>query len=158
MPKVATCLWFEKDAVAAAELYCSLVPDSRIDHIQRAAVDYPAGKAGDPILVLFTLGGHAMQGLNGGKTAEFTSAASISLETADQAETDRVWAALTADGGKEIACGWLNDRWGIPWQIVPKRLTELMNDPDSERAKRTMLAMMDMVKIDIAALERAAAG
>ncbi len=157
MPKVATCLWFEKDAEAAAELYCSLLPDSRIDHVQRAATDYPAGKAGDPLLVQFTLGGHAMQGLNGGKPmAEFSSAASISVETADQAETDRLWSALTADGGKEIQCGWLNDRWGIPWQIVPKRLTELMNDPDPARAKRAMLAMMDMVKIDVAALERAA--
>ena len=156
MPKVATCLWFERDARAAAEFYCSLVPDSRIDRIWHAATDYPAGQEGDPILIEFTLGGHAMQGLNGGtRMAENTSAASISVQTADQAETDRLWAALTADGGKEIQCGWLSDRWGIPWQIVPKRLTELMTDPDRGRAKKAMEAMMGMMKIDIAELERA---
>ena len=158
MPKVATCLWFERDAEAAAEFYCSLLPDSRVDRVWHAGADYPAGKAGDPILVEFTLAGQAMQGLNGGTPmAEFSSAASIAVETADQAETDRLWAALTGDGGKEVQCGWLNDRWGIPWQIVPKRLNELMTDPDRGRAKRAMEAMMKMVKIDIAALDAAAA-
>ena len=158
MPKVATCLWFEKDAEAAANFYCALLPGSRIDRVWSAPSDYPAGKAGDPIMVEFTLAGHAMQGLNGGtRMAENSSAASIAVETEDQAETDRLWAALTADGGKEVQCGWLNDRWGIPWQIVPKRLNELMTDPDRARARRAMAAMMTMVKIDIAALERAAA-
>ena len=157
MPKVATCLWFERDAEAAAELYCSLLPDSRIDKVWRAPADYPAGSEGDPILVEFTLAGAAMQGLNGGrKMPENSSAASIAVETEDQAETDRLWAALTADGGKEVQCGWLNDRWGIPWQIVPRRLNELMTDPDRAKAQRAMAAMMTMVKIDIAALEAAA--
>ncbi len=157
MPKVATCLWFQQDAEAAAQFYCALLPDSRIDRVWRSPADYPAGKAGDPILVEFTLAGQAMQGLNGGTPmAEFSSAASVVVETEDQAETDRLWAALTADGGKEIQCGWLNDRWGIPWQIVPKRLNELMTDPDRDRARRAMEAMMGMVKIDIAELEAAA--
>ncbi len=157
MPKVATCLWFEKDAEAAAEFYCSLIPDSRIHRVWTAPLDYPAGKAGDPIMVEFTLAGQSMQGLNGGQPmAEFSSAASVVVETEDQAETDRLWAALTADGGNEVQCGWLNDRWGIPWQIVPRRLNELMTDPDGGRAARAMQAMMGMVKIDIAALERAA--
>ena len=157
MPKVATCLWFKHDAEAAAAFYCSLIPGSRIDRVWSAPLDYPAGKAGDTIMVEFTLAGQALQGLNGGMPmAEFSSAASISVETEDQAETDRLWAALTADGGKEIQCGWLNDRWGIPWQIVPRRLNELMTDPDRDRAARAMAAMMGMVKIDIAALEAAA--
>ncbi len=159
MPKIATCLWFVKDAEAAAEFYCSLIPGSRIDRVWTAPLDYPAGKAGDPIMVEFTLAGQAMQGLNGGQPmAEFSSAASVVVETEDQAETDRLWAALTAQGGKAVQCGWLNDRWGIPWQVVPRRLNELMTDPDRARAARAMQAMMGMVKIDIAELERAAAG
>lgn len=159
MPKIATCLWFERDAEAAAAFYCTLVPDSRIDRVWRPPADYPAGKAGDPIMVEFTLAGQAMQGLNGGtRMAENSSAASIAVETEDQAETDRLWAALLEGGGKEIQCGWLTDRWGIPWQVVPRRLNELMTDPDRARAKRAMEAMMTMVKIDIAALEAAAAG
>ena len=158
MPKVATCLWFEREAETAARFYCSLLPDSRIDRVWHAGADYPAGRAGDPILVEFTLAGQAMQGLNGGtRTAANSSAASIAVETADQAETDRLWAALTADGGREIQCGWLHDRWDIPWQIVPRRLTELMTGLDRARARRAMQAMMTMVKIDIAALEAAAA-
>lgn len=158
MPKVATCLWFEREALAAAELYCSLLPGSRVDHVLRAPGDYPAGNAGDVLLVAFTLAGQAMQGLNGGTPmAAFSSAASIAVACDDQAEVDRLWAALT-DGGQEVRCGWLNDRWGIPWQIFPKRLPELMADPDPARARRAMEAMMTMVKIDLAEIERAAAG
>ncbi len=158
MPKVATCLWFERDAVAAAEFYCSLLPGSRVDHVQSAPGDYPAGKAGDPLIVDFTLAGQAMQGLNGGqKMAANSSAASIAVACDDQAEIDRLWAALTADGGTEIQCGWLNDRWGIPWQIFPRRLPELLADPDPARARRAFQAMMTMVKIDLAAIEAAAA-
>lgn len=106
MPKVATCLWFERDAEAAAEFYCSLLPGSRVDHIMYAGADYPAGRAGDPVLVEFTLAGQAMQGLNSGQPmAAFSSVASIAVACDDQAETDRLWTALTADGGKEIQCG-----------------------------------------------------
>ena len=160
MPKIATCLWFVNGRRGGRRISTArCCRSSRVDRVWKAPLDYPAGQAGDPILVEFTLAGQAMQGLNGGTPmAAFSSAASIAVETADQAETDRLWAALTADGGKEIQCGWLNDRWGIPWQIVPKRLTELMNDPDRDRAKRVMQSMMTMVKIDIAELERAAAG
>lgn len=158
MSKVATCLWFERDAEAAAEFYVSLLPDSRIDHVQRAPADYPGGREGDPVLVSFTLAGQAMQGLNGGHGVPYGTAASISVSCKDQVEVDRLWEALTADGGREVACGWLNDRWGVPWQIVPEAMVQLLADPDPARAKRAFLAMGEMVKLDIDALEKAAGG
>lgn len=156
MSKVATCLWYAKDAEAAARLYCSLVPDSRIDHVQRSPVDNPGAAAGDVLLVASTLGGHAMQGLNGGIAEPYSNAASISVSCDDQAEVDRIWDGLIADGGKPIQCGWLNDRWRVPWQIVPAVLPRLLADPDPARAARAMTAMIGMVKLDIAELERAA--
>ena len=158
MSKVSTCLWFDTGAEEAARLYVSLVPGSRIDHVQRAPGDWPGGKAGDAILVAFTLGGQSFQGLNGGSQAEYGFAASISVACADQAEVDRLWSALTADGGSEIMCGWLRDRWGVPWQIVPEVLPHLLADPDPAVSARVFAAMQQMVKLDIAALERAAAG
>ncbi|WP_430911593.1 VOC family protein [Methylobacterium sp. sgz302541] len=158
MSKVGTCLWFDTGAEEAARLYVSLVPGSRIDHVQRAPADWPGGKAGDAILVAFTLGGQSFQGLNGGSQAEYGFAASISVACADQAEVDRLWSALTADGGSEIMCGWLRDRWGVPWQIVPEVLPRLLADPDPAVSARVFAAMQQMVKLDIAALERAAAG
>ena len=158
MSKVSTCLWFDTGAEEAARLYVSLVPGSRIDHVQRAPADWPGGKAGDAILVAFTLGGQSFQGLNGGSQAEYGFAASISVACADQAEVDRLWSALTADGGSEIMCGWLRDRWGVPWQIVPEVLPRLLADPDPAVSARVFAAMQQMVKLDIAALERAAAG
>ncbi len=157
MPKVSTCLWFERDAEAAVNRYVSLVPDSRIDHVQRAPGPWPAGQAGDVILIAFTLGGQNFQALNGGTRAEYGNAASISVPCADQAEVDRLWAALT-EGGAEIACGWLRDRWGVPWQIFPEMLPRLLADPDPAVAARVFAAMQGMVRIDAAALERAAAG
>lgn len=157
MPKVSTCLWFERDAEAAVSRYVSLVPDSRIDHVQRAPGPWPGGQAGDVILIAFTLGGQNFQALNGGSQAEYGTAASISVPCADQAEVDRLWAALTEDGA-EIACGWLRDRWGVPWQIFPEMLPRLLADPDPAVAARVFTAMQGMVKIDAAALERAAAG
>ena len=158
MSKVGTCLWFDTGAEEAARLYVSLVPGSRIDHVQRAPADWPGGKAGDAILVAFTLGGQSFQGLNGGSPAEYGFAASISVACADQGEVDRLWSALTADGGSEIMCGWLRDRWGVPWQIVPEALPRLLADPDPALSARVFAAMQQMVKLDIAALERAAAG
>ena len=158
MAKVSTCLWFDKDAEAAVRFYVSLIPESRVDHVQRAPAPWPGGEKGDVILVAFTLGGQSYQALNGGSPANYATAASISVECADQPEVDRLWAALTADGGSEILCGWLRDRWGVPWQIVPQNLPRLLADPDPAVAARAFEAMTKMVKLDMAALERAAAG
>ena len=158
MSKVSTCLWFAKDAERAVRFYVSLVSGSTIDHIQRSPGDWPGGKAGEVILVNFTLGGQSFQALNGGTPADYGNAASISVQCSDQAEVDRLWTALTADGGSEIMCGWLRDRWGVPWQIVPEVLPRLLADPDPAVAGRVFAAMTRMVKLEIAALERAAAG
>jgi predicted 3-demethylubiquinone-9 3-methyltransferase (glyoxalase superfamily) len=157
MSKVRTCLWFGKDAEAAARLYVSLVPNSAIDTVLRAPGAWPGGKAGDVILVDFTLAGQKFQALNGGTSTDYGTAASISVTCADQGEVDRLWSALTADGGAEIMCGWLRDRWGVPWQIVPEVLPRLLADADPAVAARVFTAMSGMVKLDIAALERAAA-
>lgn len=158
MAKVSTCLWFGKDAEAAVRLYVSLVPDSRIDHIQHSPGPWPGGETGEVLLVAFTLGGQSYQALNGGKPVDYQTAASISVSCSDQAEVDRLWSALTADGGTEIVCGWLRDRWGVPWQIVPAILPRLLADPDPDVASRVFTAMQGMVKLDVAGFERAAAG
>ncbi len=158
MTQVSTCLWFGKDAEAAVRFYVATVPNSAIDHVQRAPAPWPGGEAGEVILIAFTLGGQRFQALNGGAPADYGTAASISVECADQAEVDRLWEALTADGGAEIMCGWLRDRWGVPWQIVPEVMPRLLADPDPAVAARAFAAMTKMVKLDIAALERAAAG
>jgi predicted 3-demethylubiquinone-9 3-methyltransferase (glyoxalase superfamily) len=158
MPKVSTCLWFGKDAEAAVSRYVSLVPGSSVTHVQRSPADWPGGAAGDVILVTFTLGGQSFQALNGGAPANYGTAASISVACADQAEVDHLWGALTADGGSELQCGWLRDRWGVPWQVFPEMLPRRLADPDPEVAARVFAAMVTMVKLDVAALERAAAG
>ncbi len=157
MAKVSTCLWFDRDAEAAVRFYVSLVPESRIEHVERAPAPWPGGDKGDVILVAFTLGGQSFQALNGGSPANYATAASISVDCETQAEVDRLWAALTADGGSEILCGWLRDKWGVPWQIVPQNLPRLLADPDPAVAARAFDAMTKMVKLDMAELERAAA-
>jgi predicted 3-demethylubiquinone-9 3-methyltransferase (glyoxalase superfamily) len=158
MSKVSTCLWFGKDVETAIGLYVSLLPDSRIEHIQRSPAAWPGGEAGDVILISFTLAGQSFQALNGGTPADYGFAASISVQCAGQPEVDRLWEALTANGGSEIMCGWLRDRWGIPWQIVPEVLPRLLADPDPAVSARVFTAMQSMIKLDVAALERAAAG
>lgn len=158
MSKVSTCLWFQKDAEEAARFYVSLLPDSCIEGVLRSPGSWPGGEAGDVIVVSFSLGGQSFQALNGGTPASYGTAASISVECADQAEVDRLWMALTAEGGAEIMCGWLRDKWGVPWQIVPKILPRLLADPDPAVASRVFVAMTRMVKLNIAALEHAAAG
>ena len=157
MSKVSTCLWFGKDAEAAVRFYVSLVPDSSLKHIQRSPGNWPGGEAGDVIMVTFTLGGQSFQALNGGAPASYGTAASISVECADQAEVDRLWSALS-EGGSQGRCGWLKDRWGLSWQIVPVRMPELLTDADINRSRRAIQAMMGMDKLDIAELERAADG
>ena len=158
MATISTCLWFGKDAEAAVRFYVSLVPGSSLTHMLRSPGSWAGGATGDVIMVTFTLGGQSFQALNGGAPASYGTAASISVECADQAEVDRLWTALTADGGSEIMCGWLRDKWGVPWQIVPEMLPRLLADPDPSVAGRVFAAMGAMVKLDIAALERAAAG
>jgi len=155
--KVRTCLWFAKDAEAAVRLYVSVVPGSHIEHIQRSPGDWLGGKAGEVIVVNFTLGGQRFQALNGGQPADYGTAASISVECADQAEVDRLWTKLTADGGSAIRCGWLRDRWGVPWQIVPEILPRLLAHADPAVSQRVFTAMTQMIKLDVAALEHAAA-
>jgi predicted 3-demethylubiquinone-9 3-methyltransferase (glyoxalase superfamily) len=155
--KIVPCLWFDGDAEAATAFYVSLLPDSRVTAVNRSPVDTPSGPAGSVLTVQFVLAGQAYLALNGGPTFRFTEAVSFMVMTEDQAETDRLWEALIADGGSENDCGWLKDRWGLSWQITPHRLMDLTTDPDPTRAAAAMQAMMTMRKIDIAALDRAVA-
>ncbi|HEY1606112.1 MAG TPA: VOC family protein [Allosphingosinicella sp.] len=158
MSKITPCLWFDGKAEEAANFYASLLPDSRVDKVHRAAADTPSGPAGSVLFVEFTLAGQTFQGLNGGPQFPFTQAVSFSIACEDQAEVDRLWDALIADGGKPVQCGWLEDRYGLSWQIVPKAMGRLMLGDDPAGAKRAMEAMMKMVKLDIAELERAYRG
>ena len=155
MKPITPCLWFGGDAEEAANFYVSLQPDSRIDGVFRAPADTPSGPAGTVLTVEFTLNETPFVALNGDQGVDYNHAVSFQIHTRDQAETDRIWAAMLANGGKEIECGWITDRWGLCWQIVPERLEDLIKDSDPGRARRAMEAMMTMVKIDIAALESA---
>jgi len=157
MSKIAPCLWFESEAEEAANFYVARVPDSRIDRVQKNIMDIPAGKAGSVLIVEFTLAGQRFQALNGGTRFEYTHAISFSIDCADQAEVDQLWEALS-DGGSVEQCGWLKDRYGVSWQIVPTILPKMLGDPDVKKAQRAMQAMMGMVKLDIAALQKAYAG
>ncbi|MDX3886298.1 MAG: VOC family protein [Sphingomonas sp.] len=154
MSKIAPCLWFATEAEEAARFYAGLIPDSRIDQVQRAPADSPGGQAGTVLVVGFTLGGTRFTALNGGVGAEFSHAISFQIDCADQAEVDRLWDGLSA-GGKTEQCGWLRDRYGISWQIVPTAQPKLLADPDPAKAKRVMEAMLGMTRVDIAGLERA---
>lgn len=155
MNKIVTCLWFDGQAEEAAAFYTSLLPNSSVDRILRSPIDTPSGPAGMVLTVEFTLSGNSYLALNGGPNFKFNEAVSFQILCDDQEEVDRLWATLT-EGGEEVACGWLRDRYGLSWQIVPRRLIELITGSDEGRAKRAMEAMMSMVKIDIPALERAA--
>jgi predicted 3-demethylubiquinone-9 3-methyltransferase (glyoxalase superfamily) len=152
--KIAPCLWFNGEAEAAAKFYTSLLPDSRIDHVQRNVNDTPSGPEGSVLVVEFTLAGQRFQALNGGMSVPFNQALSLSIDCKDQAEVDRLWDGL-CDGGAPVQCGWLTDRYGVSWQIVPSVLLRMIADPDVVRARRVMEAMMQMVKLDIATLQRA---
>jgi predicted 3-demethylubiquinone-9 3-methyltransferase (glyoxalase superfamily) len=155
MSRITPCLWYDGQAEEAANFYVSLLPDSRIDRVMRSPADNPSTPEGAVLTVEFTLAGQTYLGLNGGPLFHFTEAVSFMIASDDQQEVDRLWDALTADGGSPSQCGWLKDRFGLSWQIVPRRLMELMNSPDPDRAHRVMQAMMEMGKIDIAAIERA---
>jgi predicted 3-demethylubiquinone-9 3-methyltransferase (glyoxalase superfamily) len=156
--KIKPCLWFNGQAEEAARFYVSLLPESSIDSIARAPADYPGGQSGRVLLVEFTLAGQLYQALNGGPQFPFTEAVSLSVSCADQEEVDRLWNALTADGGKPIQCGWLKDKYGLSWQIVPEAMGRLMKEGDVAQSARVFEAMMKMVKFDIAELERAFRG
>lgn len=150
--KVKTCFWFDGNGEDAAKFYVSLLPDSAIESVFRPEPDGPA------LVVDFTLAGTSYQALNGGPQFKPSEAASISVLTKDQAETDRLWKALTADGGEESMCGWLKDKFGVSWQIVPEALPSLLSHSDKPAAKRAMDAMMQMKKIDIGIIEAAFKG
>lgn len=158
MPTAYPCLWFDGKAEEAAEFYTGLIPDSHIDRIWRSPADTPSGPTGMVLTVDFTVAGQRLQALNGGPDFSFNEAVSIVVECEDQAEVDRLWDALTADGGEPGPCGWLKDRFGLSWQIVPEELNRLVSDPDPERARRAMEAMLAMGKIDVDELRAAAGG
>ena len=155
MSKITPCLWFDGNAEEAANFYVTLLPDSRVDNVQRSPADTPSGPEGSVLIVEFTLAGQKFVGLNGGPHFKFNEAVSFQIHTEDQAETDRLTDSLSAVPEAE-QCGWVKDRFGLSWQIVPNRLLELLSDPDEDRARRAMEAMLDMKRIDIAVVERAA--
>ena len=157
MAKNTICLWYDKDAEAAARFYVETFPDSAVGTVFRAANDYPAGKAGDVLTVEFTVAGVPCVGLNGGPMFKQSEAFSFQIATDDQEETDRYWNAIVGNGGQESACGWCKDKWGVSWQITPRVLTEAMAAGGDE-AKRAFDAMMTMGKIDVAAIKAARRG
>ena len=155
--KIVPHLWFADQAVEAAKFYVSLFPDSRVDSVTPIPADTPSGPAGSVQVVEFTLAGQKFMAINAGPLDPFNHAISFMVNCADQAEVDRLWDALSA-GGTIEQCGWLKDRYGLSWQIVPTALGELMRSADRGGAKRVMEAMLKMKKLDIAGLKRAAAG
>jgi predicted 3-demethylubiquinone-9 3-methyltransferase (glyoxalase superfamily) len=157
-PKNTLCLWYDGTALDAATFYARTFPDSAVRAVHRAPADYPSGKAGDVLTVEFTVIGIPCLGLNGGPAFPHTEAFSFQVATDDQAETDRLWDAIVADGGQPSACGWCKDRWGLNWQITPRALIDAIADPDPAAARRAFEAMMTMGKIDIAAIEAARRG
>jgi len=158
MAKITPSLWFDGNAEDAAGFYVTLLPDSRIDNVYRSPADNPSTPAGAVLSVDFTLAGQRFTAINGGPQFPFTEAVSFVIDCEDQAEVDRLWSALTAGGGSPGQCGWLKDRYGLSWQIIPREMGELLANPDRERAGRAMEAMLAMTKIDVAAIRRAFEG
>ncbi|MFZ1729418.1 MAG: VOC family protein [Bacteroidota bacterium] len=156
--KNTICIWYDAGAEEAARFYSETFPDSSVDAVHRAPGDYPSGKEGDVLTVEFTVMGIPCLGLNGGPEFKHSEAFSFQVATIDQAETDRYWDAIVGNGGQESACGWCKDKWGLSWQITPVALTQAVTDPDPAAAKRAFEAMMEMGKIDIAAIESARLG
>jgi predicted 3-demethylubiquinone-9 3-methyltransferase (glyoxalase superfamily) len=156
MPAITPCLWFDSQAEEAARFYVALFPNSRVISTAAAPEGTPGGRDDVPLTVEFELDGARFTGLNGGPHFTFNEAVSFQIDCADQAEVDHYWEGLLADGGRESQCGWLQDRFGLAWQVVPRRLNELMTDADPERASRAMKAMLQMRKLDVAAIEAAA--
>ena len=155
MDKISPCLWFDGVDEEAAEFYTSLFPNSRIDSVDRAPGDTPSGPKGSVLTVPFTLAGRSYIALNGGPDFKFNEAISLSIDCEDQAEVDRYWDALIANGGEPSVCGWLKDRFGVSWQVIPRQLPQLLASPDRDAAERVLQAMLKMTKIEVAELERA---
>lgn len=155
--KNTICLWYDKDAEAAARFYAETFPDSAVKEVFRAPTDFPSGKAGDALTVTFTVLGIPCLGINGGPTFKHSEAFSFQIATEDQAETDRYWNAIVGNGGQESECGWCKDKWGLSWQITPRVLSEALA-AGGEEAKRAFAAMMTMQKIDVAKIEAARRG
>jgi predicted 3-demethylubiquinone-9 3-methyltransferase (glyoxalase superfamily) len=157
MPRIAPCLWFDGKAEEAAKFYVSIFPDAKITSVSRygPGAPFPAGTA---LMVEFDLGGQRFQALNGGPNYTHSPAISLSISARDAAEVDHYWGSLTENGGAEGRCGWLKDRYGVSWQVVPEGLGSVMSDPDPARARRAMQAMMQMKKLDLAAMRAAAQG
>lgn len=155
IPKNTICVWYERDALEAAQFYAKTFPDSAVGEVMRAPGDYPSGKQGDVLTVNFTVAGIPCVGLNGGPVFKQTEAFSFQIATDDQAETDRLWNAVVGHGGQESECGWCKDKWGVSWQITPRVLLQAIADPDRQAAKRAFDAMMTMRKIDVAKIEAA---
>ena len=153
--KNTICLWYDRDAEEAARFYASVFPDSTVKAVHRAPGDYPAGQQGDVLTVEFTALGIPCLGLNGGPACQHSDAFSFQVSTQDQAETDRYWDAIVNHGGQASACGWCKDKWGLSWQITPLALVQAITDPDPAAAKRAFEAMMQIKKINIAAIEAA---
>lgn len=156
--KNTICLWYDDAAMDAATFYSQTFPNSSVGAVMRAPGDYPSGAKGDVLTVEFTVMGIPCLGLNGGSAFKQTEAFSFQVATEDQAETDRLWNAVVNNGGRESACGWCKDKWGVSWQITPRVLIEAIADPDPHAAKRAFDAMMEMRKIDIATIEAARRG
>lgn len=157
-PKNLICLWYDKDAEAAAKFYAATFPDSSVGEVNHAPGDSPSGKQGEVLTVNFTVLGIPCLGLNGGPAFKQSEAFSFQIATEDQAETDRLWNAIVDNGGKESQCGWCKDKWGLSWQITPVALIQATTSPDRAAAKRAFDAMMTMQKIDIAKIEAAVRG
>ena len=155
--KNTICLWYDKDALDAARFYAATFPDSKVTAVRHAPGDYPSGKAGDVLVVEFTVFGVPCLGLNGGPEFKHSEAFSFQIATDTQEETDRYWNAIVSNGGMESACGWCKDRWGLSWQITPRVLTDALAE-GGPGAKRAFEAMMDMGKIDIGKIEAARRG
>ncbi|MBH3463737.1 VOC family protein [Pseudomonas carnis] len=156
--KNTICLWYNGDALEAATFYANTFPDSEVKAVHRAPGDYPSGKQGDELTVEFTVLGIPCVGLNGGPLFKHSEAFSFQVSTEDQEETDRLWHAIIDNGGQASACGWCKDKWGLSWQISPRVLVDAVTSKDPAVAKRAFEAMMNMTKIDIAAIEAAIAG
>ncbi len=155
---VTPCLWFDGNAAEAAAFYISIFPDSRVDDISRAASDNPSTPAGEVLTVTFTINGTTFVGLNGGPQYSFTEAVSFMIDCEDQAEVDHYWDALVEGGGEHGQCGWLKDRFGVSWQVVPRQLGEYLGGPDPDGRERAMQAMLEMQKLDIERLRAAYEG
>ena len=156
--KNTICIWYDGTALDAANFYAATFPDSTVSAVHRAPGDYPSGKQGDVLTVEFSVMGIPCLGLNGGPAFKPTEAFSFQIATDDQSETDRLWNAIVGNGGQESACGWCKDKWGLSWQITPRARTAAITNPDRAAAKRAFEAMMEMTKIDIAAIEAARRG